>query len=435
MMSVYIVVLLHGRGKGQSALFAPEKAFSVKLPMMWKGVVLMDAMAVLSRGKALEGNLRSLRRRLHSCPEIGFDLKETASVVEERLSSLGIPWRRVARTGIAAFLEGEAPGMTVALRADTDALPVSEEADVPWRSAAEGRMHACGHDVHAACLLGAAEILASCRGDLRGNVSFLFQPAEETSGGALPMIREGVLDGAAGAFALHCSPDIPAGSVGVHFGKFRAASDMFDCAVTGKGTHGAEPHRGTDVIAISAQVICALHQLTGRTVSPTEPAVLSIGAFHAGTARNVLPERAEFSGIIRTLSQESRKGLKEKVERTVKGFPAIHGAAGEVTFTEGYPLLVNDPSLSELVFRAAGEIFGKESAVELKEPSMGVDDFAFMLERVPGCYFLLGTGHGDGREEAPLHSPRFDPDERCLGMGAVLLAWTALSFLAGSYQK
>lgn len=388
------------------------------------------------RENAFFEDLVVVRRRLHACPELDFDLKETVGIVGESLDSLGIPWRFVAGSGIAALLEGTEPGRTVLLRADMDALPVEEEGNDPWRSKYPGRMHACGHDVHTACLLGAARLLADRKNDFSGNVLFVFQPAEETSGGALPMIRDGLLEGPApdGAFALHCDPSRPAGTVGVHRGAFRAASDMFDCVVRGRGTHGAEPHRGDDVIAAACRVVTALHELVGRTVSPAEPAVLSIGSFHGGSARNVLPERVEFSGILRTLKQETRVALKAKIRRTVMNIPDILGAVGEVSFTEGYPALVNDPELADLVLRAAEGVLGKENVAVLTEPSMGVDDFSFFLQRMPGCYFMLGTGTGKG-EDAPLHSPRFSPDERCLAAGAEVLAAAALSFLAGDYQK
>jgi amidohydrolase len=381
-----------------------------------------------SKAKEMESELIALRRRLHACPELDFNVEETVSIVEERLSALGIPNRRVAGTGLAALLKGKGSEGAVLLRADMDALPLSEESCAPWRSKHEGAMHACGHDVHTACLLGAAELLLGIAKDLVHDVLFVFQPAEETSGGALPMLSEGLLEGSdvRSAFALHCDPSLPAGRIGVHGGAFRAASDMFDCSVRGRGSHGAEPHRGDDVIAIACRTVDALHQLVGRTVDPAEPAVISIGSFHAGTARNILPERAEFSGILRTLDPETRVALKAKIRRTVMNIPDVLGAVGEVRFTEGYPALVNDPRLASLVCEAAADMLGPESVVRLTKPSMGVDDFSYFSQRAPGCYFMLGTGHGDGRDEAPLHSPRFDPDERAVTVGAAMFAELAV---------
>jgi amidohydrolase len=209
---------------------------------------------------------------------------------------------------------------------------------------------------------------------------------------------------------------------------------MFDCVVRGRGTHGAEPHNGDDVIAVACRVVSALHELVGRTVSPAEPAVLSIGSFHGGSARNVLPERVMFSGILRTLKQETRIALKARIRRSVMNIPDVLGAVGEVVFTEGYPVLVNDSGLADLVLRSASEALGEENVSVLLDPSMGVDDFSYFLQRMPGCYFMLGTGAGKG-EDAPLHSPRFCPDERCLAVGTDVLVRAALSFLAGDYQK
>jgi len=378
--------------------------------------------------EAMEEEMIALRRRLHACAELDFDLDRTVGIVEERLAELDIENRRVAGTGVAARLRGRFGNASVLLRADMDALPLREEADVPWRSKNEGAMHACGHDAHTACLLGAASLLRKLEDTLPCDVLLVFQPAEETSGGALPMLSEGLLEGAdvGAAFALHCDPSLPAGKFGVHRGACRAASDMFDCAVRGRGTHGAEPHRGDDVIAIACRTIDALHQLVGRVVEPSEPAVISIGSFHAGTARNILPERAEFSGILRTLDQETRIGLKAKIRRTVMNIPDVLGAVGEVRFTEGYPALVNDHELADLVGVAVSDLFGPEALVRLTKPSMGVEDFSYFSARVPGCYFMLGTGHGDGRDEPPLHSPRFNPDERAVAFGAALLAEIAV---------
>ena len=382
----------------------------------------------IALAEAMEEDLIALRRRLHACPELDFALEGTVAIVEERLAALGIPWRRVAGTGVAALMKGKPGAGAVLLRADMDALPLREEADAPWRSKNEGAMHACGHDVHTASLLGAAALLHKTGKQLPCDVLLVFQPAEETSGGALPMLSDGLLEGidVEAAFALHCDPSLCTGKIGVHGGAFRAASDMFDCAVRGRGTHGAEPHRGDDVVAIACRTIDALHQLVGRVVDPADPAVISIGSFHAGTARNILPERAEFSGILRTIDPETRVSLRAKIRRTVMNIPDVLGAVGEVRFTEGYPALVNDPEMAGLVSRAVSDLPGPDALVRLTKPSMGVDDFSYFAERVPACYFMLGTGHGDGREEAPLHSPRFDPDERAIVLGAALLAECAL---------
>lgn len=377
----------------------------------------------------------ALRRRLHSAPELGFSLEETVGIVGEVLAGLGLARSIVAGSGVAAVIEGNGPGRTVLLRADMDALPVHEEADRPWKSKYPGRMHACGHDIHTACLLGAAGRLSSMKEQFAGKVLLVFQPAEETSGGALPMIEDGLFEIAYpdGAFALHCDPSLRTGTAGVHRGVARAAADMFDCVIRGRGTHGAEPHRGDDVIAIACRTVSALHELVGRTAPPAEPAVLSVGTFRAGTARNVLPDRAEFSGIFRTVTEETRLSLRAKIRRTVMNIPDILGATGEVEFTEGYPALLNDPGMADLVIAAAGRVLGEENVSVLTEPGMGADDFSWFLRHVPGCYFFLGCGRGD--TDAPLHSPGFDPDEGCLEAGTAVLVETAMAFLGTGYQK
>ncbi|NLK19375.1 MAG: amidohydrolase [Synergistaceae bacterium] len=377
----------------------------------------------------------ALRRRLHAIPGLGFDLDETVKIVEEYLGGLGIAGRTFGRSGIGAVIEGRGPGRTVLLRADMDGLPIEEETGHPWKSEKPGVMHACGHDVHTACLLGAAKKLSASRGDFAGRVLLVFQPAEETTGGALPMIEDGLFEMASpdGAFALHCDPSIRSGAVGVHRGPARAAADMFDCVIKGRGAHGAEPHRGDDVIAIACRTVSALHELVGRVVPPAEPAVLSVGTLSAGTARNVLPDRAEFSGIFRTVTEETRLSLRAKIRRTVMNIPDVLGAVGEIQFTEGYPALANDPEMADLVMAAAERILGEGSVTVLTAPSMGVDDFSWFLRSAPGCYFFLGTGRGT--DDAPLHSPRFDPDEGCLEAGVSVLAEAALAFLGGDYQK
>lgn len=379
--------------------------------------------------------IAALRRRLHEVPELDFDLEKTAGIVEGVLDGLGLKRRTFARSGIGAVIEGSGPGRTLLLRADMDALPIEEETDRPWRSKHPGRMHACGHDVHTACLLGAAGRLAGIRDSFPGRILLVFQPAEETTGGALPMIEDGLFEMAApdGALALHCDPSLKSGAVGIHWGAARAAADMFDCVIRGRGTHGAEPHRGEDVIATACRTITALHELVSRTVPPAEPAVLSVGTFSSGTARNVLPDRAEFSGIFRTVTEETRLSLRARIRRTVMNIPDVLGATGHIEFTEGYPALINDPRMADLVAEGAKKVLGNENVFALVAPSMGVDDFSWFLRALPGCYFFLGCGKG--QEDAPLHSPLFDPDEGCLAAGTDVLVEAALAFLREGYQK
>lgn len=410
--------------------------FSVEL--LRKGEELMKFyMDILHRAKEAAEDAVALRRVLHACPEVDFDLDETLVAVTSRLTERGVPWRKVGKAGVVAHIDGTLPGRAVLLRADMDALPITEETDVPWRSKIEGCMHACGHDIHTACLLGSADVLMTLKDSFQGTVLLVFQPAEETSGGALPMIQGGLFGDTvpAAAFALHCTPSLPSGTVGVFHGPFCAASDMFDCIVQGAGAHGAEPQKGIDVVALSCRIVTALHHLVSRTVDPVEPAVLSVGSFHAGTARNILPERAEFSGILRTLDEKTRRNLKAGIRCTVTGMAEIAGAVGEVRFTEGYPVLRNDEELSSLVLETASKMVGKDRVVPLKKPQLTADDFAYFLQEMPGSYCMLGTGYGDGRENPPLHNPRFEPDESCIPVGIAMFAAVGLAFLERAHQK
>ena len=389
------------------------------------------------RAEALEDAQETvrLRRRIHEHPELDFDLPHTAGIVEAELSALGIPSRRCAQTGVIGVLHGSGTGRTVGLRADMDALPVREESGRSFASKIPGVMHACGHDIHVAGALGSARLLARRREAFRGSVVFLFQPAEETSGGALPMIRDGALDSprVEAVFSFHCSPDLAAGTIGVAPGRFRAASDMLDFRITGKGCHGAEPQRGTDAILAAAHVVCSLQHAVSRMTDPNDSAVLTVGEICGGTARNIVADCVTMKGILRTLSSATRARLLSEVGKIACGVASAFGAECTITHVPGYPCLVNDAVLTELVATCAAGVIGGENVQVIREPSMGVDDFACFLERVPGSYFLLGTASAAGA--APLHSPRFDPDERSIPVAAAVCAATCLGYLDDVQRK
>lgn len=372
-----------------------------------------------------------IRRRLHSRPELDFDLPETASAIEEVLSSLGMKAYRCAGSGVVSVLRGRGDGRTVAVRADMDALPIEEPVSCPCRSEIEGRMHACGHDAHVAVALGTAMVLSSVKDDLPGNVKFIFQPAEETSGGALPMIEEGVLENPRvdAAFALHVMPELETGKIGIRPGKMRAASDMFDIVVGGRSSHGAEPDKGIDAVVIAARIVDILQTLVSRRTAPLDNVVVTIGRIEGGLARNVIAPSVKMSGIIRTVSPSARKYLTGCVVDVVDSVCRSMGGEGKVAFTEGYPCLVNDSRMTELVEKSAVRVLGPDGIFELEHPSMGVDDFAYFLERVPGCYFMLGVGDPAQSEHYPLHSPEFSLDERSLAPASALLAEICLTAL------
>lgn len=375
-------------------------------------------------------DLIDIRRWFHMYPETDFDVKETALQICTILEKSGIKGQITPCNGVTALLTGNCEGPTVALRADMDALPVTEKNSVPYKSRNIGKMHACGHDAHMAIILGLAEILSSMREDLRGNIKFIFQPAEETTGGAEIMISEGVLEDpyVDAVFSLHVTPDIPAGMVGCKAGRMRAAADMFDIKVKGFSSHGAEPEKGTDAIVISNRIISIIQQLVSRRVSPLDSAVITIGTISGGSARNIIADEVSFSGIIRTLEPLNRPFLRAELEKIISITAESMGGTGEVEFTEGYPALLNDPEMTLLVSSAAAEYLGVSSVVQLDSPSMGVDDFSYFLQKRPGCYFMLGTGFND-KKNFPLHHSCFDIDEKVIPDASGMLAQLCFNYL------
>jgi amidohydrolase len=392
---------------------------------------------LLDEADRIRESLVELRRAIHRHPEGGFAEFQTAALVEKTLASCGIPARRVAKTGVVGVLDGTGPGRVVALRADMDALELDEGTGATYASGVPGLMHACGHDAHTAILLGAARLLSGRRASLPGSVVFLFQPAEETTGGALPMIEEGVLEDPRvdAVFGLHVGIDLPCGEVSVSEGTVHAASDMFDVTVTGRGCHGAHPHEGVDAVAIAGQVLCSLQSVVSRSVDPLEPSVVTVGTIRGGSARNVLAETVEMGGIIRTLSPGVCKGVRERVRAIVEGTAASLGGRAEIRITEGYPCLVNDPGMARLVKATATGLLGAGKVRPATRPSMGVEDFAYFSGERPGAFFYLGAGNPAKGIIHPAHSPRFDIDEDALPVGAAMMAGVALNFLTGEARQ
>ena len=376
------------------------------------------------KARTIQPWLTEVHQALHRIPELGRDLPETTAYVAARLDEMGVPHFACAG-GLVAELAGAPGGPVVALRADMDALPVTEATGLPQASCHAGKMHACGHDAHMACALGALWLLRG-EGERAATLRVLFQPAEETDGGAAKMIEAGALDGVSSALCLHVAPSLAVGQIGVISGPARGASDMFNVTLRGRGCHGAYPHLGADVVAGGAQIISALQLLVSRETSPLDPAVLTVGRFAAGTARNIIPDSAEFEGIVRTLNPATRERTVRRVRELVEGMAAALRLSAEVEFVEGYPALINDAEVAEVVRRVGARELGAENVITPPCPQLGVDDFACIAERVPGCYVDLGARRPGGAEE-PLHSPRFYPDEGCLPVGAALIAAWAQS--------
>lgn len=388
--------------------------------------------ALLNEAHGMKEELVRMRRDLHMNPELSNEEHRTVAAVENVLHSLGIATKRIAGTGLIGLLQGRGPGKTVALRADMDALPLPDGKKVAYASRAAGKMHACGHDVHTAGLMGAAMLLSKRRNQISGNVKFLFQPAEETTGGALPMIGEGALENPAvdAIFGLHVAPQLNAGTVGVSYGQAYAASDAFDVTVTGKAGHGAAPHGGIDAIAVGAQIVTALQTFVSRNVDPVDSAVVTVGKVSGGYQRNIIADKVELEGIIRTLDPQTREFAKARVKEIAEGVARSLQAAAAVSFTPSYPALVNDDDMVDLLKDMAVAALGPENVVKVDNPTMGVEDFAYFLQKVPGAFFHLGIRNEAKGIVHPLHSNLFDVDEAALPVAAAMHAAVALRFLA-----
>ncbi|ERM92745.1 peptidase M20 [Caldanaerobacter subterraneus subsp. yonseiensis KB-1] len=389
-------------------------------------------MDILKEVEKVEEEIIGIRRKIHMHPELGFEEVKTSELVYNYLKDIGLEVKRLAKTGVVGLLKGDGE-RTIAIRADMDALPIQEENEVEYASKIPGKMHACGHDVHTAILLGTAKVLSRIK-NVKGNVKFIFQPAEETTGGALPMIEEGVLEGPRvdAIIGLHVDPDLEVGQIGITYGKAYASSDMFDVIIKGRSSHGAEPHKGIDALVIAANVISALQTFASRKTSPFTSIVVTVGTIKGGYARNIIADRVEMSGIIRMMEEERREEIVESVEKMCKDIAKAYGGDAEFRRVKGYPLLINDKGFTNLVKKSASMILGEENVLEVS-PSMGVEDFAYFLQRVPGTFYKLGCGNKEKGIDKPLHSSRFDVDERCIKVGIAVHVMTVLNYFEGKY--
>jgi amidohydrolase len=362
----------------------------------------------------------ALRRHLHAHPELSFQETNTATFVTEELLRLGLQPQPIANTGVVALIEGQPGGPTIALRADMDALPITEANEVPYKSTNPGVMHACGHDVHTASLLGAARILNELKSEFQGTVKLMFQPGEERlPGGASLMIKEGVLENPAVSNVLgqHVFPHLPAGKIGLRAGRYMASTDELYLTVRGKGGHGAMPEMNLDPVLVAAHIIVAAQQVVSRRANPKIPSVLSFGKVIANGATNVIPNEVCLEGTFRTLNEEWRN--------------EAHQHLCELEIRRGYPYLENEPALTARVKAAAQEYLGAENVVELDQ-WMAAEDFAYFSQAAPACFYRLGTRHEDGRFASSVHTPTFDVDEKALATGPGLMAWLAVKELAGA---
>ncbi|RRY12979.1 M20 aminoacylase family protein [Brucella anthropi] len=386
-------------------------------------------MPVLNRAVETQAEIAAWRRKLHQNPELLYDVHETAQFVEDKLKSFGcdLVETGVGRTGVVGIIKGRhGDGPAIGLRADMDALPITETSGVEWVSQNPGKAHSCGHDGHTSMLLGAAQYLAETR-NFRGSVAFLFQPAEEGGAGGLAMVEDGVMDrfNISEVYGIHNMPGLPVGQFAMRKGPIMAATDEFDLFITGRGGHAAQPHRTIDPILAGSQLMIALQGIVSRNVDPLDSLVISVTKFIAGEAYNVIPEKATLSGTVRTLKKETRAFAERRIREAAAGIAAATGAEITVRYKNNYPVTYNHDAQTEFAARVASAVAGESKVDESVEPMMAAEDFSYMLEARPGAYIFLGNGDTPG-----LHHPAYDFNDDAIPYGVsyfVAVAETALA--------
>ena len=376
-------------------------------------------MNTIDRIREYADELTALRRDLHAHPEIGFEEVRTSGIVAEQLEKFGIEVHRgLGKTGVVGVLQGRPGSRRIGLRADMDALPITEETNLPYRSTVPGKMHACGHDGHTTMLIGAARYLAETR-DFDGTAVFVFQPAEEGLGGARAMIADGLFEKfpVDEIYAIHNAPHGPHGVLQVKPGPIMAAADFFDIRITGRGAHAAMPHQGIDPIVIATGLAQAMQSIVSRNSNPLKSAVVSITQIHAGAAYNVIPEGAHLAGTVRTFDADLRKLIAGRIRELAAGFAAAYGATIAVDLRDVFSVLDNSPAQAAAAAEIATELFGSDKVEANTVPRMGSEDFADMVAAVPGAYAWLGATPGPG-----LHNASFDFDDSLIPLGAAYLA-------------
>jgi len=386
-------------------------------------------MPIINRVADLHQEITAWRRDLHAHPELQYDVQRTAAAVADKLKTFGcdevVPG--IGRTGVVGVIRGRKTGKKViGLRADMDALPIEEETGLPYQSTVPGKMHACGHDGHTAMLLGAAKYLAETR-NFAGTAVVIFQPAEEGGAGALAMVKDGLIGrfGIEEVYGMHNYPGLPLGEFAIRPGAIMASADHIAIDLEGKGGHAARPHLAVDTILVGAQIINALQSIVARNVDPLEAAVVSICMFQAGFTDNVIPQHAKLRGTARALTAEVRELLRKRVDEVVQGTARLYGAKAKITYTNGYPVVINHERQTEFAASVAREIAGKDKVDTDVAPVMGAEDFAFMLNERPGAFIFVGNG-----DSAGLHHPAYDFNDETIPVGTsywVRLAETALA--------
>jgi amidohydrolase len=393
------------------------------------------ARELLTEARSILPWMSEIRRDLHRHPELGLEEHRTSGQVQQRLGELGIEFvAGLAGTGVLGTIRGSRDGKVVALRADLDALPLQDTKDVPYRSQIPGKMHACGHDVHTAILLGAARLLRGRMKARAGAVKLIFQPAEETVGGARLLVEQGVLEAPRvdAIFGLHVDPDIDIGTVGLRYGQRNASSDDLAITVHGRSCHGAYPYSGVDAIVAAAHVVTALQTVVSRNVDARSSAVVTLGIIEGGTQRNIVAGQVKMVGTVRSLDPATRELTLRRITEVAQGVAAGLGARAEVQIDPSYDPVINHDPMVDVVRSSAERLLGRERVVVLSQPNMGVEDFGFYLTHVPGAFYSLGVRNEAAGIVHPPHNERFDVDEECLAYGAALQALNALTVLEGS---
>ncbi len=408
----------------------------VLLPVFSSALDKKTAMEIESLIEKHRSEIIRLRRYFHMNPELSNQEIETARLISSRLISLGFEVRsNVAVTGVIGLLRGQESGPTIAIRADMDALPIQELANVPFKSLNSGVMHACGHDVHMAIALGTAYVLNEMRSRLRGNIKFIFQPAEEglppgEEGGASLMIKERALEDppVRAIFGLHVWPEANVGQILFSPGIIMASSDWFQLTIKGKGAHGARPQEGVDAIVLASQVIMALQSIASRHIDPTDPIVLTVGKISGGTRSNIVADQVVLEGTVRTLSPENRQKIPLLISSMVRGLVQPLGGDFILDYRQVVPFVYNHPELAKLMLPTLINAVGQENLLELK-PQFVAEDFAFFAQKIPSLYFFLGVKNPAEKKAAPLHSPYFNPDERSIPVGIRIMCHLLLDCL------
>lgn len=382
--------------------------------------------------------LVAIRRDFHKYPELSEKEYRTSSKISEYLTKWNIDHiKNISETGLVAIIRGKKKGITVAARADIDALPVEEENDLYFKSQNKGVMHACGHDVHTTIHLGVAKILKEMEDDLEGNVKIIFQPAEETIGGAKSMIEEGVLKNPDVSYTLglHVVPYIDAGNIELKYGTFNAATNEFSIKIYGKSSHAAYPEESIDPIVIAGYIVTALQSLVSRNTSPLNSVVLTLGQIHGGIKNNIIAKEVNISGTLRTLDSDTRIFSKNRIKEIVESTAKAHGARGFVEFDEGYPPLINNNEVVDVLKKTAEDTLGKNKVTFKEYPSMGADDFSFFCQETNSAYYNLGCGNKSKGWTSSIHKSTFMVDEECIKTGVMLQVNTLLRLLESKITK